>query len=124
MLFPSPADAAFAAGSEGAAVEQVSTHVEVRQQLVVLEDEPDAALVGRNGDAGVGIEQHRVPKANEPAVGAREASEEPQDARLARAGCAEQSGDAAGALECGVQREGWPTQGAVEPDHDTRSLRR
>jgi hypothetical protein len=69
-----------------ARVSDVLLHAHVREEGVLLEDEADAALLGRPVDPGLGVEEHRAVERHPPALGPDEPGHHPQDARLARAG--------------------------------------
>ena len=77
----------------------------VREQRVVLEDEPDAAMLGRERDAGRGVEQHLAVEHDPPALRPDESRDRAQHGRLPRPGRAD-------------QREGLTTEreGQLEPE--------
>ena len=93
------------AGAVPRPVRDVLLHRHVREQRVVLEHEPDSAILGRKGDSRRGVEEHFAVEHDPPALGADESSDRAQHGRLPRPGRAD-------------QREGLTTEreGQLEPE--------
>ena len=58
----------------------------VREERVVLEDEADAAALGRQVGPGLGVEQHRAVELDSPALRPEEAGDRAQHRRLPGSG--------------------------------------
>ena len=69
----------------GRAERDVRADGEMREQRVVLEDEPDRPALRRQVDAAPGVEPRLVVECHAPALGAHEPGDRPQHARLAGA---------------------------------------
>ncbi len=68
------------------AVGDVLAHVHVREERVLLEHEPDPALVGLESNPGRRVEPHLVAERDPPARRAHEPGDGPEHRRLAGAG--------------------------------------
>ena len=78
------------AGAVPRPVRDVLLHRHMREQRVVLEHEPDSAILGRKGDSRLGVEEHFAVEHDPPALGADESSDRAQHGRLPRAGRSEE----------------------------------
>src|SRR5262249_43008828 len=87
------------------AVRDVLAHGQVREEGVLLEDEPDRPLLGRQLDAEAAVEPGLGPPRDPARLGPREAGDRAQDARLARPGRAEERERLALDLEAEVDSE-------------------
>jgi hypothetical protein len=63
-------------------VGDVLPHGHVREERVVLEDEADATVLGREVDPGGRVEEHLAVERDAPALGARKARDRAQNRRL------------------------------------------
>jgi hypothetical protein len=68
----------------------VPAHVEVREQGVFLKHEPDAATLGRDVDVPRSVEPRPVAVRDDPVIGTEKTGNRAEDARLARAGGADE----------------------------------
>ena len=83
----------------------------MRKQQVVLEDEPDRALLGRNVRPGGAVLEHRAVQMDMAAADRDESGQRPQERRLARAVWPEQRHDLSGSdLERDVEVQGTKLQ--------------
>ena len=89
----------------------------MREQLGVLEHEPDPAAIGWHEDRGRGVHQHAAVEHDGTAIRPGEPCDQIDGHRLARAGPAEQGGDARVILEGDVEIEGAEFQRNVNADH-------
>src|SRR5207253_4026711 len=94
---------------------------EVREERVVLEDEPDGPRLGRNVDARAGVEP-ALPAGDPAVVGPDEACDRVQKRRLAGSGGTGEGHDTLD-LEAQLEREGAKAMGEVDSErvHDGRS---
>ena len=102
---------------EPAAEQEISPDAEMREELGVLENEPDPAAIGRHEDRGLRVHQHAAVEHDGAAIRPRQPSDQIDGHRLARAGPAEQGGDARVILEGDVEIEGAEFQRNVNADH-------
>ena len=112
-------NATFARGlrREPAAEQEISPDAEMREELGVLENEPDPAAIGWHEDRGLGVHQHAAVEHDGAAIRPRQPRDQIDGHRLARAGPAEQGGDARVILEGDVEIEGAEFQRNVNADH-------
>ena len=89
----------------------------MREELGVLENEPNPAAIGWHEDRGCRVDQHAAVEHDGAAIRPRQASDQIDGHRLARAGLAEQGGDARVILEGDVEIEGAEFQRNVNADH-------
>ena len=66
------------------AVRDVLRDRHVRKERVLLEDEPDAAVLGREGDPGCGVEEHLAVEHDTTVLGPHEPCDRTQHGRLPR----------------------------------------
>ena len=78
----------------------------MREELGILEHEPDPAPIGRNEDVSFGIHQDTAIEHDRSAIGSLKARDQIDGHRFARTRAAEQSGDAGAVLEGDVEIEG------------------
>ena len=78
----------------------------MREQPALLKHVADAAAMRRDKDAARSVGQYRVVDRDAAGVGPVEPGDRVDQRGLAGAGAAEEGGEAASALERGVQREG------------------
>jgi hypothetical protein len=110
--------------ARGAAERDVRPHREVGEERVLLEDEPDGALLGGEVDARGGVVPGAVAEGDAAAVGLAQPRDRPQDRRLAGArGPDERDGLGADA-QADVELEGPKRADDVEGEsfHDRMSL--
>ena len=108
---------------EPAAEQQVLPHGEMREELRVLVDEADPAVVLGHEDVLLRVHQHAIIDDDHAAVRPQQAGEQAESDGLARAGSAEQR-DARGTLERRLVGEGAELDRSVEADHSNWVSRR
>ena len=77
-------------GPGAAGIGDVLLHGHVREERVLLEDETDASLLRQPVDPCRRVEEHAAVERDPPALGPDESGDRAQDARLARAGGADE----------------------------------
>ena len=95
----------------------------MREELGILEYEPDPAAIGWHEDRGLGIHQHASVEHDGTAIRTRQPCDQIDGHRLARAGPAEQGGDARAILEGDVEIEGADLQRNFNADHAKQTIR-
>ena len=107
-----------------AAEGDVATDVEVREERVLLEDEPDRAPLGRQIDAGVAVEPELVAERDPPDVGPQQPGDRAQHARLPRSRRPDERERLAPDLELYREAEGAKrvVEAEVERVHEGTSL--
>src|SRR5690606_39200982 len=104
---------------------QIGGDVDMREQPRVLEHVPHPAPLGRQVDAGGGIEIDDIVDHYPPLRRPRQAGDDVDDGRLARAGSAEQGADAAaGQFDVDVENEVAALQPRADDDHFATPSRR
>ena len=96
---------AFGYRREPFAIGKVILHRQVRKQPRLLEDIADAALVRRQVDATLRVDEHRIADADPGEIRADESGDDVDQRGLAAARGAEYCGDAARALEPDVEAD-------------------
>ena len=105
------------------AEQQVLPDAEMREELGILEHEPDPAPIGRHEDRSFGIHQHAPVKHDRAAIGTGKPRDQIDRHRFARTGPAEQGGDARAVLEGDIEIEGADLQRNVHADHAKQTIR-
>ena len=107
-----------------AAERDVRPHGHVREERVLLEDEPDRARLGRQVDAGPRIEPGAIAERDPPAVGAAQSGHRAQHRRLAGARRTDERDRVAldGQLDVEPKRPKAEGDVEVESFHETMSL--
>src|SRR5438270_10986625 len=90
----------------------------MREETAFLKHIADAAAAGGYEDAALGVGQHRAVETDMAMLGANEAGDRVHERGLAGAGAAEQRGEAAFAVEGGVESES--AEAVRDPDAQHR----
>src|ERR1700730_17302789 len=97
----------------------------MRKEPSLLEDISEPASFRRDVDALIGGEQHLAANRDAPAIGPRQPGQQVDERRLARAGAAEQRGDAGGGRgEARLEQKGAEALLDVDLDQATPRTRR
>ena len=105
---------------EPAAVQQVLSHGQMREQAAFLEHVADAALVSRHEDAARRIDEACAVDEHRALLGTNEPGDDIDQRCLARPGAAEQCGEAATRLEARFEAEA--AEGVPDVDRERHSI--